>query len=168
MFGKQAEEGSTQEARAAAKKELEAARQKARDLARQRAEALKEKQKLAQQAQVPAAAPPPAPAPAAAPAPVQDAQPTVTRLGSPQSPAGAKAALPPSLQDADIRVSLKVFVDPAGRPLKVVILKGVEGAAGYNDAAQNAALASTYAPAMKAGKPTSGWVNLEFDFGKPK
>ena len=47
-----------------------------------------EKQKLAQQAQILHAAPP-APRPrAAAPAPVQDAQPTVTRAGSPQMPAG--------------------------------------------------------------------------------
>jgi hypothetical protein len=164
MFGKQAEEAATQEARVAAKKDLETARQKTRDLARQRAEAMKEKQKLAQQA--PSAAP--APAPAAAPAPVQDALPAVTHLGSLQVPRVAKETLPATLQDAEIKVSLKVFVDPAGRPLKVVILKGVEGNAGFNDSAQNAALASTYAPGSRNGKPASGWLNLEFNFGKPK
>jgi len=165
MFGKQAEEATTQEARAAAKKDLETVRQKTRDLARQRAEALKERQRLAQQAAGPAA---PAPAaPVAAPAaPAADAQPTVVRMGSPVAPGGAKAALPPAMQDTDIKVSLKVFVDAAGRPLKVVILKGAEG--GYNDSAQNAALASTYAPGSKNGKPAPGWLNMEFNFGKPK
>ena len=163
MFGKQAEEATTQEARAAAKKDLEVARQKTKDLARQRADALKERQRLAQQAQGA-----PAPAVAAAPAPPQESQPTVTRMGSPLTPRGAKEALPPSLQDTDIKVALKVFVDAAGRPLKVVILKGVEGAPAYNESAQNAALASTYAPASKNGKPVPGWMNMEFNFGKPK
>jgi len=46
MFGQQAENGGTAEARDAARKELESARLKARDLARQRADALKEKQQL--------------------------------------------------------------------------------------------------------------------------
>jgi len=176
MFGKQAEEGATQEARAAAKRDLEAARQKTRDLARQRAEALKEKQKLAQQAQSVAAAPvraavpapAPAPVPAAAPAPVQDALPLVTHQGSPQVPRVAKESLPANLQDAEIKVALKVFVDAAGRPLKVVILRGVDGNNSYNDSAQNAALASTYTPGTKNGKPASGWLNMEFNFGKPK
>ncbi len=164
MFGKQVEEGPTQEARAAAKRDLETARQKTRDLARQRAEAMKEKQKLAQGQPV-QAAPAPVQAP---PAPPQDALPAVTRVGSPQAPRVAKESLPPALQDAEIRVSLKVFVDAAGRPLKVVILKGVDGAAGYNDSAQNAALASSFSPGTKNGKPASGWLNMEFNFGKPK
>jgi len=166
MFGKQAEEGATQEARAAAKRDLEAARQKTKDLARQRAEALKEKQKLAQQGAH--AATPAAPAAPEAPAPGLDRQPAVTRQGSPQAPAGAKDSLPPSLQNAEIKVALKVYVDANGRPLKVVILKGVEGSPGYNDSAQNAALASTFAPGSKNGKPAPGWLDMEFNFGKPK
>jgi hypothetical protein len=163
MFGKQAEEGPTLEARAAAKKDLETARQKTKDLARQRGEVLKEKQKLSQ------AQPAPAPVPVQAPPPPpQDALPAVTHMGSPQAPRVAKESLPPALQDAEIKVSLKVFVDAAGRPLKVVILKGVDGAAGYNDSAQNAALASSFAAGTKNGKPASGWLNMEFNFGKPR
>jgi len=164
MFGKQAEEATTQEARASAQKELEVVRQKTKDLARQRADALRERQRLAQQTQslrAPAAAPAPPPAP---PAPPADAEPTVARAGSPQMPRVARESLPVELRDADIRVSLKVFVDGAGRPLKVVILKGVDG--GFNEAAQNAALASTYVPGSKNGKPASGWLNMEFNFGK--
>jgi hypothetical protein len=105
---------------------------------------------------------------APAPAPALDRLPAVTRQGSPQAPAGAKESLPPNLQNTDIKVALKVYVDASGRPLKVVILKGVEGNPGYNDSAQNAALASTYAPGSKNGKPAPGWLDMEFNFGKPK
>jgi outer membrane biosynthesis protein TonB len=175
MFGKQAEEATTQEAKANAQKELETIRQKTKELARQRAEAVKERQRLAQQAQtmnVPAAPvqPPPAAAPASAlappPGPGQDSQPTVTHQGSPLIPRVARESLPPALQDSEIKVALKVFVNAAGRPLKVVILKG--GTPEFNEAAQNAALASTYAPGTRNGKPASGWLNMEFNFGKPR
>ena len=160
MFGKQAEEATTQEARASAQKELEVVRQKTKDLARQRADALRERQKLAQQAQAMRV-----PAQAAAPD-AGETQPTVTRAGSPQMPRIAKESLPAELRDSEIKVSLKVFVDGAGRPLKVVILKGVDG--GFNESAQNAALASTFAPGSKNGRPASGWLNMEFNFGKPR
>ena len=196
MFGKQAEEANTEAARATAKEELEAARLKTRDLARQRAEALAEKQALAKgnnaQAWSKAAAaqsaaafntlattpkPQPAPAaPVATPAPAAaspnsaaaDLAPIVVQKGNPQAPRGGKDTLPANLQQSEIKVSLKVFVDAAGRPLKVVILKGVEGNSGYNDAAQNAALASTFAPGSKNGKASSGWLDMEFNFGRPK
>jgi hypothetical protein len=103
-------------------------------------------------------------APAAAPASVT--RPTVTQKSVPQAPRAG--SLPASLQQSELKVSLKVFVDAAGRPLKVVVLKGVEGNYGYNDAAQNAALASSYAPGAANGKPTSGWLDMEYDFGKAK
>jgi hypothetical protein len=90
----------------------------------------------------------------------------VTQKSTPQTPRAGN--LPASLQQSDLKVSLKVFVDAAGRPLKVVVLKGVEGNYGYNDAAQNAALASSYAPGAANGKPTSGWLDMEYDFGKAK
>jgi len=181
MFGKQAEQGATQAARAAAMQELEAARLKTKDLARQRAEVMKEKQKLSQQAPVPLARPlPPAlPAPAAAPVPAPappaavaaapaEAPPVITQKTAPQPPQGTRESLPAALQQTNLRVALKVFVDAAGRPQKVVIVKGVEGNYGYNDSAQNAALASSYAPASRNGKPAAGWLDLEYDFGKPK
>jgi hypothetical protein len=112
----------------------------------------------------------PSPAPAAAAAPAADAPPAVVQKSPAQAPLGLnKDGLPPALQQASsIRVSVNVFVDPAGRPLKVVIKKGVEGNFGYNDSAERAALASTYSAGSKAGKPASGWVSLDYDFGKPK
>jgi serine/threonine protein kinase len=79
-----------------------------------------------------------------------------------------KGFLPVALREAEIRVSLKVFVDPQGRPLKVVILNGIDGPLGYNDAAQTAALASQYVPATKNGKPATGWVNVDYNFGRAR
>jgi hypothetical protein len=77
-----------------------------------------------------------------------------------------KTFMPPSLRETDIKVSLKVMVDAQGRPLKVVILHGVDGPFGFNDAAQTAALASSYAPATRNGKAVTSWLNTEYHFGK--
>jgi len=65
-------------------------------------------------------------------------------------------------------VTVRVFVDNQGRPLKVLIDKGVEGSFGYNEAAREAALGSSYSPARKDGKPTTGWITLDYRFGKPQ
>jgi len=168
MFGKQAEQAGTAEARAAAQRDLEAARQKTKELARQKAEALKERQKLSAQGPAPVAAAAPAAAAPAAASQV-DGPPTVTQKGTAQPPrAGTRETLPAALQNADIKVSLKVFVDAAGRPQKVLILKGIDGNSGYNEAAQSAALASSFAAGAKGGRPAAGWAELEFDFGKPR
>lgn len=198
MFGQQAEQGSTAEARDTARKDLEAARQKSKDLAQERREARDRQNALAaafnnvaaknarnlatpqaaaafnaiaaKPAQTAPSAPvAPAPAaPVAAPAasPAAVTRPSVTQKSTPQTPRAGN--LPASLQQSELKVSLKVFVDAAGRPLKVVVLKGVDGNYGYNDAAQNAALASSYAPGAANGKPTSGWLDMEYDFGKAK
>jgi hypothetical protein len=157
LFGKQAEEAATQEAREAARRDLEAAKRKRGDLARQKAEALR---KLGQ--------PGAGGGPADPGAGDLDTPPVATQVTSPQLPKGGAQALPPALRQADLKVFLKVLVDASGHPQQAVVVKGVEGNYGYNDAAQNAALASTYTPGMKNGKPASGWLNLEFDFGMPK
>ena len=65
-------------------------------------------------------------------------------------------------------MTVRVFVDNQGRPLKVLVDKGVEGSFGYNEAAREAALGSTYNPAVKDGKPATGWVTLDYNFGKPQ
>jgi hypothetical protein len=84
------------------------------------------------------------------------------------APRPNKSALPPALQNTDINVTVRVFVDNQGRPLKVLIDKGVEGSFGYNEAAREAALGSSYTPAMKAGKPVTGWITLDYRFGRPQ
>jgi len=126
-----------------------------------------------QEAPAPAPAPAPAaqaPAPAPAPAPVADipeSAATMTSRVSPMTPRIAnKAMLPAGIRDQEVKVDLKVFVDAQGRPVKVVILQGVAGPFGFNDAAQNAALASTYAPATRNGKAVASWMTLEYNFGK--
>jgi hypothetical protein len=93
---------------------------------------------------------------------------TVARKAAPSVPHPNKSALPASLQNANINVTVKVFVDNQGRPLKVLIEKGVDGSFGYNEAAREAALGSTYSPAMKGGQATTGWISLNYDFGKPQ
>jgi len=131
-------------------------------------------------APVPVATAPPAanpapprhePAPAAAPAPAEAVETPVaiTSRVAPIAPRVAnKAFLPADLRNQDIKVSLRVFVDAQGRPLKVVIVKGVDGPFGFNGAAQKAAQDSTYAPATRNGKPVTGWVAVEYNFGRVK
>jgi hypothetical protein len=94
---------------------------------------------------------------------------TMTRRAAPVPPRTVnKNFLPPALRSSDIKVSVKVFVDQQGRPLKVVVDKGVEGTFGYNDSAKQAAYESSYSPATKGGKPVNGWITVEYNFGKPK
>ncbi len=113
----------------------------------------------------PATLPPPNPGPSVS---EQEAPPTLTNRVSPVTPHPKKSSLPPSLQDVDISVAVKVMVSDQGQPVKVLILnRGVEGSFGYNEAARDAAMASSYAPATKAGKPISGWITLEYHFGRP-
>jgi serine/threonine protein kinase len=126
----------------------------------------------------PKAEPPkPAPAPVAAPpkaaqqasTEVSETFAAITKKVPPVAPRIAnKAFLPAHLREGDIKVSLKVFVSAQGSPLKVVILNGIDGPLGYNDAAQTAALNSQYVPATKNGKPTTGWVNVDYNFGRAR
>lgn len=111
------------------------------------------------------AAPPPT-----APAPVQ-AQPAIelpaklVNQSSPAFPARAKNAMNPH-RLREITVQVRVFVDSRGNPSKTTIVEGVEGPWGYNEAAVDAALACTYSPATKDGKPVNGHVVVNFRFPK--
>jgi hypothetical protein len=115
------------------------------------------------------AAQPPVPKAPQDAAPVPETSAFVTRRATPTQPRILnKNFLPPSLWNSDIHVSVKVYVDANGRPRKVAIDKGVEGATGYTDAAKQAAYDSTYSPATKGGKPVSAWLTVDFNFGKPR
>jgi TonB family protein len=59
----------------------------------------------------------------------------------------------------DQRVRLKVFVDERGQVLKVSLIEGVGGAAGFDEAAVEAANKSTFSPATSDGKPVRGWTS---------
>ncbi len=99
---------------------------------------------------------------------VPDTDATISRRANPVVPRTVnKNFLPPNLRNSDIKVTVKVFVDPQGRPLKVQIAQGVDGF-GYNDAAKQAAYESSYTPATKGGKPANGWTTVVYNFGKPK
>jgi FtsZ-binding cell division protein ZapB len=102
--------------------------------------------------------------PAAAPAEA-NADPRIVSRRAPRAVTPSKASLPASMQNSEVKVLLKVFVDASGKPLKAVILQGAEGC---NDAAREAAISSTYAPATKDGKATTGWVVLDYNFGMPQ
>ena len=109
-----------------------------------------------------------APKPQAAAPTVPDVEATITQRANPVLPRTVnKNFLPANLRNSEIRVSVKVFVGPEGRPLKVVIENGVEGF-GYNDAAKEAAYKSSYSPAVKGGKAVNGWTTVIYNFGKPR
>jgi len=93
---------------------------------------------------------------------------TIANRVVPAAPRVNKSFMPTGMREQEIRVQLKVMVDASGHPARVVMLKGVDGPFGYNDAAQAAALGSTYTPATRNGKPVTGWVTLDYNFGKPK
>lgn len=62
-------------------------------------------------------------------------------------------------------VKVKVFVGAQGLPLKVVVVEGVPGSFGFEEAALEAANKSTFAPAVQGGKPVNGWtepITIEF------
>jgi TolA-binding protein len=163
----QAKEAKDAQARAAAQQALDQLQRDSEENRRKRDEILKQKQALQQKnptmpkTQAPAAAP-------AAPSAAGQTSPVITKKAAPVAPRPNKSALPANLQNADISVTVRVFVDNQGRPLKVLIDKGVEGSFGYNEAAREAALGSSYSPATKDGKPTTGWISLDYRFGKPQ
>ena len=187
---KAATEGKTAEDRAKAKKELEETKVKADLLARERDEALKKRQEITERTQTIAQAVPqpvpvkveapkpavtttPVAAPVAAPAPAAQARvqnvetpAAISHQAIPVTPRVKRDFLPPNIRGAAIKLGLKVYVDEQGNPLKVIFTSPVESH--YNDAAQAAAMASTYTPATKNGKPTKGWVNLDYNFPKPQ
>jgi serine/threonine protein kinase len=131
--------------------------------------------------------PAPAPAPAPSPAVTQTAAPTPSAPTPTQAPAQAREVVEvpanvverstPSYPSrarnnmnpnrlADQVVKVRVFVDPSGKPQKVTILEGPGGPWGYEDAAQDAALKSTFTPATKDGRPVGGFIMMSFTFKK--
>lgn len=103
------------------------------------------------------------------PTPDARTQALVLQRVEPTPPRGLnRNQLPPALRDSEIKVAVKVFVGYQGKPLKVLVENGVPGASGYDDAAKQAALQSTYAPGTRGGRPINSWISVEYNFGKPK
>lgn len=98
-----------------------------------------------------------------------DSPPKVTRQARPAiNRVVNKDFLPPALRYSEIKVSVKVYVDAQGRPLKASVDRGIDGNFPYNDAAKDAAYKSNYAPATKGGKPVNAWLTVEYNFGRPR
>jgi protein TonB len=114
-------------------------------------------------------------------APRQVAVPTPTAVPTPQAAAPQQAAASTNDQAArvvsqvvpifplratqmrwetnlDHFVRLKVFVGEQGQPLKVSVVEGVSGAFGFDEAAIEAANKSSFAPAIRDGRPVRGWT----------
>ena len=95
------------------------------------------------------------------PTPLNQVSPVAPRIAN-------KNFLPLSLRNSEIHVTLKVFVDTRGTALKAIIVKGVPNATAYDDSAREAALASTYNPGTRNGKPSTSWCTIDYNFGKPR
>ena len=121
-------------------------------------------------APTPAAATPSAPpptAPAAAPRPVIDTPPQIATRGAPLFPPRAKNPMNPN-RSKEVNVSVRVFVDARGVPGKTTVVEGVDGPWGYNEAAVDAALAASYSPATRDGKPVNGNLVVNFKFPRSR
>lgn len=93
--------------------------------------------------------------PAATPSPVRSpgdaAEPRLLQAAPLRLPAGVRP---------EGRLRLRVFVDEQGRALRATVLEGGSGAAA--EAAVDAALRSTYAPARRGEGTARGWVEVAF------
>ncbi len=70
--------------------------------------------------------------------------------------------------DQEHQVTIKIFVDATGKARRVQFTENVPGTMGFDEAAEEAALASTYIPAKKNGKPVIGWLTKTYVFPKRK
>ncbi len=118
----------------------------------------------------PAPAPSPVPTPALPPMqaakpaldPGSASPPAVVRQIAPVYPARARSTrFEPTVAH---RVRVRVFLDEAGRPLRVAVLEGVPGPYGFDEAATDAALKSSFAPAKQGGRPVAGSLEIVFVF----
>ena len=164
----QVKEAKDAQARADAQRALDQLQKDTEENKRKRDELLKQKQMLQQKNPTLAKTPAPSASTQGQAVTTQEGPATISKKIAPSIPHPGKSSLPQALQNSDINVTVKVFVDAQGRPLKVMIDKGVDGPYGYNEAAREAALASSYAAAVKDGKSATGWVTLNYNFGKPQ
>jgi serine/threonine protein kinase len=113
-----------------------------------------------------AAGPAPTPTPVSAPAAAQpsiETPPQMQNRSMPSIPSRAKNPMNPN-RLKDVSVAVRVFVNAGGIPSKTTIVEGIEGPWGYNESAVDAALACTYLPATKDGKPINGNIVVNFKF----
>ncbi len=112
----------------------------------------------------PPAAPTPAPAPAttAAPVVVEETPVRFIQQAPPVFPLRAQQAKWEASKPHVVR--LRVFVDASGKPQKVNVVQSVPGPWGFDEAATDSAMRSTYSPATRDGKPVAGWMEYGVTF----
>lgn len=162
------------EEKARIEKALEESRKRTQELAKAREEAQREQERLRRrQEQLAAksrqtATPTPAPAqtatPAPAPAPAPPAQSSEAQFLNAVPARYPQAAIRLNAASQDRSVTVKVYVDSMGRPQKTIVVSGVPGSYGFDDAAVEAAKASTYRPASQNGRSVPGWVTKTYAF----
>lgn len=104
-----------------------------------------------------------APAPVAAARTIEETSAQITSQAHPAYPRRAMQ-MKQMIRNLDPVVTLKVFVDSTGRPQKVQILNGVDGAFGFNEEAEKAALDSKFQAGSRDGRPVPGWVTITYKF----
>jgi outer membrane biosynthesis protein TonB len=110
----------------------------------------------------PAPTPAPTPAPAAAPVVVEETPVRIVSQAQPVFPMRAQQARWEASKPHTVR--LRVFVDASGKPQRVNIVQSVPGPWGFDEAASDSAMRSTYAAATRDGKPVSGWLEYSVTF----
>jgi TonB family protein len=111
-----------------------------------------------QQAQQPAPQPEPVQQPSGG---GSDSPVGIVSKAQPKFPPQARAMM---MANRDYVVRVKVFVDESGNPMKATISQGA--GLGLDDAAQEAAMRSSFSPAQKGGQPARGTVELDYHFRK--
>ncbi|MBL0210663.1 MAG: TonB family protein [Holophagaceae bacterium] len=103
--------------------------------------------------------PPAAEAPAYAP-------PRVLYLASGRYPSRALSDTWNPYRRHEVSILLRVQVDANGKPDKITVLQDVPGSLGYSESAMDVIRRSTFEPAMKAGKPVPGSIDIQVKFTK--
>jgi TonB family protein len=81
-----------------------------------------------------------------------------------QVPSRARTARPNTFRQVGPSVLLRVKLDATGQPETITILEGVPGPWGYDEAAIEAVRRSTYAPALREGRPVPGTLDVRVNF----
>jgi TonB family protein len=168
---------ASQQERQEAEAQLRESQERERDLARQVEEA---RRRLEAEAKAPAR---PEPLPPQPPSP-EPKRPEAVRPDPPPAVAEGEAPVtaPQVLQQAlaiypararampnfnlgrEASVLVRVSVDAQGRCLSVTVLAGIPGSYGFDEAAVEAMRRSTYAPALRGGKPVPGTLDVRVRF----
>ncbi len=90
----------------------------------------------------------------------------VVQLATGRYPARALSDLANPYRRQEVSILLRVQVDVNGKPEKTIVIQGVPGYLGYNEAALDVIRRSTFEPAQKNGKPVPSSIDIQVKFTK--